>query len=336
MNTGNEITGDNVLTDGLLAAYTLNGKGGGQKLSLSEINQWKPDLGTLWLHVDFSHDNTLALLKELPGVSPHVAEALCLDETRPRVDQIDDGLLIILRAVNTNPGAEPDDMVSIRIWLESNRVITSRRRLLKSIQDVQMNLEKGSGPKESGNFLVKLIDRIGYHTNQTIGELVDAIDALEERIGTEKHSISLLRVELSHLRRQCAILRRHIAPQRDALERLSRETSSLFTENVRLLLRDEADEFRRYVEDLDLARERALVIHEHLQAIISEEQNQRMFILSIVAAIFLPLSFVTGLMGMNVGGIPGSEFPRAFTFILVGMFIISIGLFWLFRKRKWI
>ena len=110
----------------------------------------------------------------------------------------------------------------------------------------------------------------------------------------------------------------------------------MITDKLRLQLRDEADNFRRYVEDLDLARERALVIHEHLQAKISEEQNQRMFILSIVAAIFLPLSFVTGLLGMNVGGIPGSNYPQAFVITLGGMAIVSVLLFWLFRRRRWI
>ena len=327
---------DKNLADGLLAACLLDGNGGEQKLTISELNQWKPENGALWLHVDFSHESTLEYLHDLPGVSPRVADALCLDETRPRVDIVDGGLLIILRAVNTNPGAEPDDMVSIRVWLEPNRIITSRRRRLKSIQDVQKNLEKGCGPKNPGGFLVQLIDRIGFHSNQIIGNLEDDIDALEELIDTEKQAISQLRKALSHLRRQCAILRRHIAPQRDALERLSRESSSLFTDHVRLQLRDEADNFRRYVEDLDLARERALVINEHLQAMISEEQNQRMFILSIVAAIFLPLSFVTGLLGMNVGGIPGNDYPRAFAFILIGMSVVSIGLFWLFRRRRWI
>ena len=88
--------------------------------------------------------------------------------------------------------------------------------------------------------------------------------------------------------------------------------------------------------NFNLARERAMLAHDHLQAMIAEEQNQRMFILSIVAAIFLPLSFVTGLMGMNVGGIPGSEYPRAFALIVLGMFSVSFGLIWLFRRRRWI
>jgi zinc transporter len=321
---------------GLLLAYGLDGHGGGRALSAAEIAKWRSEEGVLWLHLDFSQEDTADFLHGLPDLPPVVAEALCLDETRPRVDIIGDGLLIILRAVNTNPGAEPDDMVSIRLWLEPHRIITSRRRQLKSILDVQHSLDKGNGPLNPGSFLLQLIDRIGYRTSLTIGELEDAIDALEEQFNTERQSIPQLRMQLSNQRRQCAILRRHIAPQRDALERLSRETATLLSDNLRLQLREEADKFRRYVEDLDLARERAMVAHEHMQAIIAEEQNQRMFLLSIVAAIFLPLSFVTGLLGMNVGGIPGSNYPLAFTFLLLGMSAVAVVLFLFFRRRRWI
>lgn len=334
MNTAVETSAGEI--NGLLAAYGLDGQGGGRALTTAEIGQWNPMTGTLWLHLDFSQDDTADFLHALPALSPVVAEALCLDETRPRVDLIADGLLIILRAVNTNPGAEPDDMVSIRVWLEPHRIITSRRRKLKSIQDLQQNLGQGTGPKDPGSFLLQLIDRIGFRTSQTVAELEDAIDALEEQFNSERQAIPRLRTQLSHLRRQCAILRRHIAPQRDALERLSRETAPLLSDNLRLQLREEADKFRRYVEDLDLARERAMVAHEQLQAIIAEDQNQRMFLLSIVAAIFLPLSFVTGLLGMNVGGIPGSDNPMAFSLLLLGMGAVAVGLFLFFRRRRWI
>lgn len=336
MNTGASISTTNKVDGGLLAAWVLDGAGGGRQLQRADIDTWKPEDGILWLHVDFDHDETLGFLHDISGLPSNVADALCLDETRPRVDIIDDGLLIILRAVNTNPGAEPDDMVSVRVWLEHNRVITSRRRRLRSLQDVQDNLGKRNGPSGAGEFLVQLIDRIGLRTSEVISGLEDAIDALEEQAGAERQSIAQQRTTLSQLRRQGAVLRRHIAPQRDALERLSREASSVLSDHLRMELREEADKFRRYVEDLDLARERAMVVHDHMQAMIAEEQNQRMFILSIVAAIFLPLSFVTGLMGMNVGGIPGNEFPNAFTLIVAGMLVVSIGLFLLFRRRRWI
>jgi len=87
---------------------------------------------------------------------------------------------------------------------------------------------------------------------------------------------------------------------------------------------------------LDLVRERAIVMHEELLSRIAQEQNERMYVLSIVAAIFLPLSFVTGLLGMNVGGLPGVDSQLGFAGSVVVMVAVAVGLIAFFRGRKWL
>jgi zinc transporter len=319
----------------LLAAYLLNGKGGATPLEAAEIPTGMPEKGTVWLHLDYSQERAEDFLNSMQGLPPHVVENLIADDTRPRSDPMGQGLLIVLRGVNTNPGADPDDMVSVRVWVEPGRIITTRRRRLKSIEDIEDTLGSGDGPGCPGTFLVQLIERLGYRASDVISDLDSAIDELETRLDTDIRRVVGLRGELSNLRRQTAVLRRHLAPQRDALERLTREATPLLSEQIRQKLRDEADMFRRFVEELDLARERAMVAHEQLQSVIAEQQNQRMFLLSVVAAIFLPLSFVTGLLGMNVGGIPGEGKPEAFGTLLLIMLVTALGLIGLFRWRRW-
>ena len=319
----------------LLAAYLLDGEGGAEQLSAMDIPAGTPATGTLWLYIDYSAEGAEELLATLEGLPPQVADNLVADDPRPRSDPIEQGLLVVLRGVNTNPGADPDDMVSIRMWLEPGRIIATRRRRLKSVQDLQDALGRNEGPTCPGSFLTQLIDRLGYRAGNVIDELGEAIDDLEARLDIDVRKTAGLRGDLSELRRQAAVLRRHLGPQRDALERLSRETAPFVSDEIRLKLRDEADMFRRHVEELDLARERAMVANEHLQSLIAEQQNQRMFLLSVVAAIFLPLSFVTGLLGMNVGGIPGEGKPEAFGLLLLLMLVIAIALIALFRWRRW-
>jgi zinc transporter len=319
----------------LLAAYLLDGEGGGTPIEADAIPTAIPAKGTLWLHLDYSQAGAADFLDTLQGLPAHVTDSLVADDTRPRSDPLGQGLLVVLRGVNTNPGADPDDMVSIRMWLEPGRIITTRRRRLKSVEDMEDALDKDEGPTSPGSFLVQLLDRLGFRASSVISDLDAAIDDLESRLDTDIQRVAGLRSELSNLRRQVAVLRRHLAPQRDALERLTRETSPLLSEDLRLKLRDEADIFRRYVEELDLARERAMVAHEQLQSLIAEQQNQRMFLLSVVAAIFLPLSFVTGLLGMNVGGIPGEGRPEAFGILLLLMLGVTVVLVALFRWRRW-
>ena len=92
----------------------------------------------------------------------------------------------------------------------------------------------------------------------------------------------------------------------------------------------------RYLEDLDLARERAIVLQEELMNELAQLQNTRMYVLSVVAAIFLPLTFVTGLLGMNVGGLPGLDSPKGFLVALIVMVLTSAAMLIYFRFRKWL
>ena len=333
MNSPESSTGD---TD-LIAAYLLDGKGGARQLiNWHEINQWTPEQGLLWMHVDCEHEDIEPHLQDLPNLSRIASDALLLEETRPRSDLIDNGLLVVLRGVNTNPGADPDDMVALRIWLEPNRIITSRRRRLMTMETIRLQIEDNKGPHDLNEFFMRIIDGISDRISDVIENLDENIDGIENDISSGDESIKTLRESLTVLRRQSAMLRRYIAPQRDALERLHRESNSVLSASCRMELREETDRFRRYVEDLDLAREKILVSQEQILTMLTEEQNKRMYVLSIVAAIFLPLSFVTGLLGMNVGGIPGEGVPTAFFTLVISMVVVTAVLIGLFKWKKWL
>ncbi len=118
------------------------------------------------------------------------------------------------------------------------------------------------------------------------------------------------------------MLRRYLAPQREAITRLQVEKIHWFTERDKRHLYETANSLIRIVEDLDSLRERANVAQEELVNILSEQINSRMYTLSLVTTIFLPLSFLTGLLGINVAGIPGPTNPWAFL-IVVAMLLLS-------------
>jgi zinc transporter len=119
------------------------------------------------------------------------------------------------------------------------------------------------------------------------------------------------------------------------LTRLATEQLPWLSDRQRARLREVADRITRYVEDLDAARERAAVTQEELASRLSEQMNQIMYVLSIVAALFLPLGFLTGLLGINVGGIPGTESKIAFALVCLLMLVIAGAELWMFRRRKW-
>ena len=132
------------------------------------------------------------------------------------------------------------------------------------------------------------------------------------------------------------MLRRYLAPQREAFTRLQVEKIHWFTEQDKRHLYEIANSLIRIVEDLDSLRERANVAQEELINLLSEQINSRMYTLSLVTTIFLPLSFFTGLLGINVGGIPGASSPWAFLIVIALLLGVSLVQFIYFRKKHWI
>ncbi|MBT6043326.1 zinc transporter ZntB [Gammaproteobacteria bacterium] len=307
---------------------TLDGNGTG----LSTID-FTDEESPVWLHLDYSESDCVQTLKLLK-LPENVIESLIRVNTRPRTIVEKEGFLVFLRAVNLNPGDDPDDMVSVRIWLEKNRLITVRQRRVFSIQDLRKDLEDGKGPKNTKELFITIVERMA----DRISEYVDAI---EEKVGEFEDTIETsnsnkTRVDVSSLRRQSAQVRRYLAPQRDALESFYRLSKNFLDDAQIYELHEQSDRIVRYVEDLDLVRERCLVLQEELMNRIAQEQNARMYVLSIVAAIFLPISFVTGLFGMNVAGLPGIDVPMAFNLVAGGMAVVVIGILSYFKIKKWL
>jgi zinc transporter len=320
--------------DSLIHAYLLDGKGGGKAVDEDDIEGWDRNQGLLWIHLDSKHPDTRDWLENKSGLNTLTSDSLLEQETRPRNMLTDDGLLLILRGVNCNPGAEPEDMVAIRMLITEHRIVTMRYRRIMAIVDINKLIDTGKGPCCSGEFLVMVAERIADRMGDVVADLDDHADELEDSVvSAESHE---LRTQLADLRRKTISLRRYIAPQRDVLARLLHDRIPWLNDKDRAHLREVAERSARFVEDVDSARERAAVTQEELNNRIAEQMNKAMYTLSIVAAIFMPLGLLTGLLGINVGGIPGTENSWAFTSVTIGLIAAAVGLVAWFRKIKWL
>ena len=314
--------------------YHLDGQGGGQQQErYPKIHEDEP--GFDWLHLRSDEPGSIEYMQRM-GLDPKLIEVLSAIETRPRMQILEEGVLINLRGVNTNPGADPEDMVSLRIWFNDDIVITARKRerRLLSVEDVRQGIENGRGPKSPAEFVTMIIERLASRISDVVDSIDNDLTVIETELDEKVDNVQKIQQRLSDLRKQTAVIRRYLAPQREALSDLYRSTSFLSTDDCQSI-RHQTDRITLYVEDLDLSRERALVLHAELQNRIAEQQNSRMYLLSIVATIFLPLSFLTGVFGMNVAGLPGLENPNAFTSLTLGMFVVAaliIGYIW---WKKW-
>ncbi len=319
--------------DGLINAYRLNGDGTGERLATWSDLPDAENMGHVWVHIDRSVPEAQRWLVNRSGLSHLAWEALLAEETRPRCLAVGDGVLLNLRGVNMNPESEPEDMVSIRIWLEKDFIVTSRMRRLMAIEDIRQAIDTGKGPADTGGFVFMVADRLTARMDPTLDILQEKLDELEDNMITALSRE--LRSDLAELRRETIMLRRYIAPQRDALRQLINLDIPWMTRAHRDHLLEIADRVTRYVEDLDSIRDRATVINDELVNRLSERMDRTMYVLSLVTTIFLPLTVISGMLGMNVGGIPGEK--ATWGFVATCLVFVAIAGFevWLLKRLKW-
>lgn len=320
--------------DGLIYAYLLDGEGGGREVGWPEIEAWRAGQGLIWIHLDRVGAKARQWLAQDSGIDPVVRRTLLQEDVRPRALAMGENLLVVLRGVNLNPGADPEDMVGVRVWFEKDRIVSLRHRRIMAVQDLRDGLAEGRGPTGPGEFLCLLAERLIERMSPVVGEIDDRVDRLEEAV-LSAHS-GELRHTLGEIRREAIGLRRYLAPQRDVIARLPSEQVGWLNNVHRGYLREVADRTLRYVEDLDAARERAAVTQDELNSRLSDQMNKTMYLLTVVAAILLPPSLVTGLLGVNVGGMPGVEHPWAFTVVVVLLVVLAVLEVILLRRLKWI
>ncbi len=315
-------------------AVALNGDLAAQSLKGEEIAQRvaAPDL--IWVHMRADCEETRVWIEtNLSYLDRPAIEALLADETRPRVSEIGRGALIILRGVNSNEGADPEDMVSIRLWVDENRIISVAKRNLKSVEALQSRILAGDGLDRAGRFVSALVDRLNQRIEGFRRILDDATDQLEQLVIEAPDQDQ--RRPIMERRLETILFRRFIGPQRDAVGHLMQSTLSWLTPEDMRHLHESHNTLMRVVEDLDTLRERLQILKDELASIMGDKLNKNMYILSILTALFLPLGFLTGLFGVNVGGMPGAGFAGAFWIFVAVLLAIIVLQAVLFRILKW-
>ena len=318
---------------GLVCAYLFDGKGNARQIEMSEA-EIPVDAGFVWLHWQLDDHEARRWLTRRSGIDPIAVDAILAPETRPRCTFHDDGIILILRGINLEPNADPEDMVSIRLWIEANRIVSTRVRRLAALEELQQSITTGKAPSAPIGFVTALSARLANHMAPVLIETDDSVDDLAEvLIDGDEDTVA---EKLGDIRRQIVSLRRHVAPLGEALLALGTADSPWISKRDRRYLREVGDQVKRFLETLDNARERAGLLNDELTLRLTERTGRTTLFLTVIAAIFLPLSFVTGLLGINVGGIPGAAAPWAFTIVAVGLALLGAVAFWVFRRLKWI
>ncbi|MEN8721387.1 MAG: CorA family divalent cation transporter [Alphaproteobacteria bacterium] len=292
------------------------------------------DDGPHWVHLERGHDNLKNWLQDQAGVPALYVPVMVEDAARPRADLVDDHALIVLRGANTNDGDAPHDLIGLRLWVTEGSLVTVRLRPVRTINAIRQDLEIGKGPANAADFLTRTVTGLTERLRELVDELEVKIDGLEEH--AESGGPSNLREQVVSTRHVIAGLRRYMAPQRDALFALAKLKVDWLEDSHRDHIREQAQNTVRIVEVLEELKERTGVIHDDLMADVNERMNRTMYMLALVSILLLPPSLLTGLFGINVGGMPMVESGFGFWIVLAmvpGLILIFLALL---KKLRWL
>ncbi len=309
----------------------LVGDGAIRRLTPDEARAYRGP-GFVWSHVESAGELTMPseVLADIPDVA---ANALVATETRPRCDRIDDGAIINIRGPSAVETEDSDRLVSIRMWARKGKVDSVTRRPLAATAAVMARMEAGE-ICDPGDLVAAYAREISATLDPQVADLGDQLDDCESEL--QDGNKFRLRTVITKIRSQAITFRRFVAPDRDALATLAGLDFDWLAEDDRLHIREAADRFARMAEELEAVRERSALLHEQLTDLRAEEIDQRSLLISVVAFIFLPLTFITGLLGMNVDGIPYQHEPWAFWGVVAFCFLIGVGVLAWFVRRQWL
>lgn len=320
--------------DHIIFAYSFDKVGQAKKLDKTAVAEELENDGLSWVHLDTESKLTKFWLESEVSYLDHlIIDALLAEETRPRLVEFEKGILIILRSANLNPNSTPEDMVSLRIWIDECRIITVQRRRMGAVFGLAQDIEEGKTIKNSAEFLYNLIYGSINETLSSVYALTDKLDVLEDKI-FNTHDVQF-REQVIKIRGQSSTFKRYMMPQKEVIRKLQLSEQNWINDWARRHFQENHEIITRMIEEANEAYERSQILHEELSNALSERLNRSMYKLSIITSIFMPLTFITGIFGMNIGGLPGLGEPQAFNLCMVGMLIVFMIQILFFKRGKW-
>lgn len=317
------------MSDHILHSVVLKGDGTWTDLKSAEPSG---DFEFHWFHMYRESINTQKWLFE-NEFDELVIESLTDEDTRPRTTVFPDGVLLNLRAVNIHPDEDPHEMLSMRMFIQKNRVISTSLREMHVLKDIMEVISGEFKPTSRSEFLAYVIELITDRIESYISEHRDAIYELE--CSVLDRTDSGMQSTVSDIRRSVITFARYLSPQREALVKLLSIKEKIFNEDDRIVVTESINSTSRFLEEIESVNNRCHILKDDMTTLSAEKMNKNMYLLSIMTAVFLPLSFLTGLFGVNLGGIPGAEDIsgfRVFTIVLIAVLIIQLILLRISRR----
>lgn len=294
--------------------------------------------GVTWVNIDGVHD--VALIEkagELFGIHPLVLEDILNTEQRPKMEDHDNFLFFSMKMLSLT-GKNVDIAVEqVSMLLGKSLVITFQEASGDVFEPLRERIRQGKGSirKQQADYLAyALIDTVVDNYFVILEKIGEEIESLEEYVLRQSDAGSVFRIHA--LKRQMLFLRRAAWPMRELVNNFEKSESALVENPTRIFLRDVYDHTVQIIDNTEVSRELVSgLLDIHLSS-LSNKTNEVMKVLTIIATIFIPLTFIAGVYGMNFDYMPELRWKWGYAAIMAFMFLAAVGMLWYFRRKKWL
>jgi magnesium transporter len=302
-----------------------------------QLSELKERGGKLWVDVQgLGDEQTLRKLAEIFAIHPLALEDVVHIPIRPKAEPYDDNMLIVSRMLQHVEG-EDVDTEQVSIIVGHSYVLTFQEAYGDILDPVRRRLQTPASLMRrhgSGYLAYAILDTIIDAYYPVIEKLGDRLEELEELVLTEASPETLR--DLTDIKGMLLRLRRAVAPQREAVNSMIRDECEFLSDTVRVYLRDTYDHIVQTSEAVESARELVAGLMGTYLSVVSNRMNEVMKTLTIVASIFIPITFMAGLYGMNFDHMPELHLRWGYPILVLLMVVVGVGMLVYFKRKGWI
>lgn len=306
--------------------------------TIEECFHYKDSHTITWINIDGLHDmDVIQQIGECYGLHPLVLEDIVHTDQRSKVEDFEDYIFVILKMLSYEDEYESINFEQFSLVLGKNFIISFQERFGDVFDPVRERLRKKSGrirQRKADYLMYALLDAVVDNYFSVLDTIGLRIESCEEQLISEPNEDTLKNIHL--IKKELTTLRRSVWPHRDMISNLYKLESDLIRDNTHIYLRDVHDHTIQTIDIIEAFRDMVSNLTEAYISDISNRMNEVMKVLTVIATLFIPLTFIAGIYGMNFKYMPELERPWAYPLVLVCMFIIIvIMLIWFKRKRFW-
>lgn len=308
------------------------------KSSVEFIEQATNFEGVIWLNVDGLHDEkTIEEICSFADIHKLTIEDLISVDQRPKIEEHTEYLHMVLRMLTIDHHDETIDYEQLSFILKGNLLITFQEKTGDVFHSVRERIKSESGlirKRGSDYLLYALIDTVIDHYFVVLESLGEKIDDLEITLLEHPDKTTLNKLHI--FRREMLTLRRSVYPLREVISRFEKLENPIIHEDTKIFIRDLYDHTIRVIETIEVLRDMASGLLDLYMNSVSNKMNEVMKVLTIMASIFIPLTFIAGIYGMNFEHMPELHYKYGYFAVWIIMIVLVIGMLIYFRRKKWL